>query len=146
MQGTWALGESHLPINILKLRDIWLFLKHWTPRLVGHPIRIQMDNTAAAVYLNIQKGKRIATMARGIGRKDSFLDLGQNVTLQLCPPFTFQVWTFGRQTFSACSGWIQRNRPYTRRCSRICVIGQFVFRYRDRLVEAIEALVAVWDH
>lgn len=57
-QGVWTEKESHMHINLLELRAIYLALTHLSHLLKGRHVLIRTDNISAKAYVNKQGGSK----------------------------------------------------------------------------------------
>jgi hypothetical protein len=55
-QGIWSGEESHLHINLLEIRAVFLSLQHFQDFLEGKVIKVESDNTSVVAHLNKQGG------------------------------------------------------------------------------------------
>ena len=61
--GTWTDKLSHLHINVLELRAVWLGLQAFCHKLDNATIALMSDNTSAVAYLRNQGGTRSRLMS-----------------------------------------------------------------------------------
>ena len=156
-RGVWSLPESHLHINFLELKAVFLALKSFKHLCRDQIILVATDNTTAVSYINKQGGMRSGSLCallwrllswchpRGISLRARHIPGRLNVIADKLSNQLIQTeWSLSQQVFNLlCSKWTQTQLDlFATRFNH--KLPKFVVP--DRTAWAVDAMNLSWEN